>query len=262
MEPKLLDLFCGAGGSAVGYARAGFAIYGIDNRPQPHYPFPFLQMDAMEVMERLLRGEGLTFSNGETLYLADFDAYHASPPCQAYTVAGIVHRNNGKVYPELIEATRFRLLLTGKPFVIENVPPAAKLLINPITLCGVQFGLGVFRHRKFECNFELPELPHIKHDGKIGDGKYFSVAGGAGRWKSWGKVYRNVSKGTVAQWREAMGIDWMLRKEIKEAIPPAYTEYIGKFLLQEVMRYSERRVEWHIREGASINGSQINLVKR
>jgi len=218
VKPKLLDLFCGAGGASMGYYRAGFEVEGVDIKPQPHYPFKFYLANALEFP------------------LGRYDAYHASPPCQAYTVAGIVHRNNGKVYPKLIEATRFRLLLTGKPFVIENVPPAAKLLINPITLCGVQFGLGVFRHRKFECNFELPELPHIKHDGKIGDGKYFSVAGGAGRWKSWGKVYRNVSKGTVAQWQEAMGIDWMLRKEIKEAIPPAYTEYIGKYLLQAIKK--------------------------
>ena len=213
-KPRLLDLFCGAGGASVGYARAGFEVEGVDIKPQPHYPFKFYQADALGFP------------------LEGYDAYHASPPCQAWSIAGVVHRNNGKVYPELIETTRFRLLLSGKPYVIENVPPAGKLLIEPITLCGVMFGLGVFRHRCFESSFALPGTAHIKHGGKIGDGKYFSVAGGAGRWKSWGTVYRNVSKGTISQWQNAMGIDWMLRAEIKEAIPPAYTEYIGKYLLK------------------------------
>jgi len=86
MKPKLLDLFCGAGGAAMGYHRAGFDPYGIDNKLQPHYPFPFLLMDALEAVDRLLRGEGLTFNNGETLYLADFLAFHASPPCQEYSI--------------------------------------------------------------------------------------------------------------------------------------------------------------------------------
>jgi len=216
MKPKLLDLFCGAGGASMGYYRAGLDVEGVDIKPQPHYPFKFYQADAL------------------TFPLEGYDAYHASPPCQKWSVAGIIHRKKGKVYPELIDATRFRLLLTGKPYVIENVPPAKKCLVNPITLCGVMFGLGVLRHRCFESSFALPPIAHIKHDGKIGDGKYFSVAGGAGRWKSWGKVYRNVSKGTVKQWQEAMGIDWMTRAEIKEAIPPAYTEYIGKYLMQAV----------------------------
>ena len=146
------------------------------------------------------------------------------------------YRNEGKQYPDLIAATRFRVSLTGKPFIIENVPPAAGFMIEPFTLCGVMFGLGVFRHRCFETNFLVDCPKHIKHNGKIGDGKYFSVAGGAGRWKSWGTVYRNVSKGTREQWREAMGIDWMLRSELTQAIPPAYTEYIGKYLMEHLKK--------------------------
>ena len=212
-KPRLLDLFCKAGGASVGYARAGFEVEGVDIEPQPHYPFKFYQADAL------------------TFPLEGYDAYHASPPCLKYTLAGVVHRNKGKIYPDLIGATRCRLVLAGKPYIIENVPPAARFLISPITLCGVYFGLGVFRHRKFECGFPVPQPLHTKHDGKIGDGKYFSVAGGSGRWKSWGTVYRNVSKGTIEQWRQAMGIDWMLRSEIKDAIPPAYTEYIGKYMM-------------------------------
>ena len=201
----------------MGYHRAGFEVVGVDNKPQPHYPFEFHQADA------------LTFS------LDGFDAYHASPPCQAYSLASAMHRNNGKEYPDLIAITRSRLTLAGKPFIIENVPPAAKLLIKPITLCGVTFGLGVFRHRCFEVTFSIDSPEHVKHNGRIGDGKYFSVAGGAGRWKSWGTVYRNVSKGTAVQWRQALDIDWMTRAELTQAIPPAYTEYIGLQLIKYLM---------------------------
>jgi DNA (cytosine-5)-methyltransferase 1 len=200
----------------MGYHRAGFEVEGVDIKPQPHYPFKFYQADALEFP------------------LDGYDAYHASPPCQHYSLAAAVQRNAGREYPDLIAATRFRLNLTSKPYVIENVPPAGKLLINPIRLCGVMFGLGVFRHRFFECSFNINAPLHKKHDGKIGDGRYFSVAGGAGRWKSWGTVYRNVSKGTVEEWRAAMGIDWMTRLELNQAIPPAYTEYIGKYLIEVV----------------------------
>ena len=112
MKLKLLDLFCGAGGASMGYHRAGFAPYGIDNKPQPHYPFPFLRMDALEAMERLLGGEGLTFSNGETLYLEGFDAYHASPPCKADNQGVLCrpkHENARAKYARLIIPTRERL---------------------------------------------------------------------------------------------------------------------------------------------------------
>lgn len=214
-RPRLLDLYCKAGGCSVGYHRAGFEVVGVDIEPQPNYPFEFFQADAL------------------TVSLDGFDAYHASPPCQAYSLASMVHRNQGKEYPELINPTRERLIATGKPYVIENVVQAG--LREPIILCGTMFNLGVFRHRHFECNFPIFQPFHIKHNGKIGDGQYFSVAGGAGRWKSWGTVMRDVSKGTVAQWREAMGIDWMIRKELTQAIPPAYTEYIGKYALIAVM---------------------------
>ena len=214
VRPRLLDLFCGAGGAAMGYHRAGFEVVGVDIKPQPHYPFEFHQADAL------------------TYPLEGFDAYHASPPCQKYSLASVIHRNNGIEYPDLIPATRFRFCFTGKPFVIENVPPAGKFMINPITLCGTMFDLGVLRHRKFEVTFKLEIPEHQKHTGKIGDGKYFSVAGGAGRWKSWGTAYRNISKGTAKEWREAMGIDWMTREDLTQAIPPAYTEYIGLQLIK------------------------------
>lgn len=145
---RLLDLFCAAGGAAVGYARAGFKMYGIDNRPQPHYPFPFLQMDALEAMDRLLRGEGLTFSNGETLYLKDFDAYHASPPCQGYSEATKdnsqwVHYSKGKQTPKLIYPVKSRLESIGKPYVIENVRGSRRELQGIIMLCGYSFNLPI-----------------------------------------------------------------------------------------------------------------------
>jgi DNA (cytosine-5)-methyltransferase 1 len=216
-KPRLLDLYCRAGGASMGYYEAGFEVVGVDIEPQPYYPFEFHLADAL------------------TYPLDGFDAYHASPPCQAWTLAGVIHRNNGKIYPELIIPTRLRLIRTGKPFIIENVPPARKVMINPFMLCGTMFNLGVFRHRYFETSFKVIPPEHTKHPGKIGDGKYFSVAGGAGRWKSWGTVYRNTSKGTIAQWREAMGIDWMIRKDIKEAIPKAYTYFIGEIALEVVM---------------------------
>ena len=222
-KPRLLDLFCGAGGAAMGYHRAGFEVYGIDNKLQPHYLFPFLQMDALEAMDRLLLGEGLTFSNGETLYLADFAAFHASPPCQ---FASILTPTNKKAnHVNLIPATRQRLLATGKPFVVENVKGARKYLINPIFLCGTMFGLRIYRHRYFETNITLPLLNtscnHFKHPVLI-----------SGTHKRTGQPRFEYK---VAECREASGIDWMTHTELDQAIPPAYTEYIGGYLLKEVL---------------------------
>lgn len=210
MTYRLLDLFCGAGGCSMGYHRAGFDVVGVDINPQKNYPFEFHQADAM------------------TFPLEGFDVIHASPPCQGYSCASIVHRNAGKVYPLLIPEVRRRLVESETPYVIENVERAP---VSGIKLCGTMFNLGVFRHRIFESNILLLQPRHKPHNGRIGDGKYFSVAGGAGRWKSWGKVQRDVSKGTAEQWRNAMGIGWMTRNEIKESIPPAYTEFIGRQLM-------------------------------
>ena len=136
-KPRLLDLFSGAGGCSVGYSRGGFAPYGIDNNPKPlrHYPFPHICMDALEAMDRLLRGEGLTFSNDETLYLVDFAAYHASPPCKADNQAMFCRpkdENARAKYKRLIAPTRELLVATGRSFVIENVPLARSQLINPM----------------------------------------------------------------------------------------------------------------------------------
>lgn len=212
----------------MGYYRAGFQPYGIDNKPQPHYPFPFLLMDALEAMDRLLRGEGLTFSNGKTLYLKDFDAYHASPPCQRWSAA-FNHIYGRGEYPDLIADIRKRFLAVAKPYVIENVYKAP--LKATLMLCGTMFGLDVIRHRYFEMHpnglFPPYTCTHTKKTARQG---YAPIPG-----KEYHVVTGHLSNIKNAQ--RAMGIDWMLAKEIVEAIPPAYTEYIGRYLLDAVSNY-------------------------
>lgn len=208
---RLLDLFCGAGGAGFGYAQAGFEVTGVDLAPQPHYPFPFIQADALK----------FPFDG--------FDVVHASPPCQRFSIANVKLRNSGKEYPDCLTPIHQRLRAWGGTWIIENVV-GAPVLSYAIMLCGLSFGLKVFRHRVFHSSRLLLAPSHLTHVGRrIGDGM-FSIAGGAGRWKSWGTVKRNVSKGTAAEWRAAMGIDWMTRKELTQAIPPAYTQYLGQLL--------------------------------
>jgi DNA (cytosine-5)-methyltransferase 1 len=213
-KPKLLDLFCGAGGAAMGYHRAGFDVTGVDLYDQPNYPFRFVQTNALTAK-----------------FLGSYDAIHASPPCQNYCWSTTKARNKGKTYPDLIKPVRKLLIESGKPYVIENVPTAP--LINPAYLEGTMFGLGVIRRRCFETSWWLPQPMYIKHRkpikqlSKAGPTRilqksaYCSVAGnGADGWSC-----------RVADWRKAMGIDWMTREEIKQAIPPAYTAYIGRYLM-------------------------------
>ena len=201
MKPRLLDLFCGAGGCSVGYARAGFDVVGVDIEPHPDYPFEFHLADAM------------------TFELDGFDAIHASPPCQAFTQARVIHGNE---HADLLTPTRERLEAAGVPWVIENVPGAP--MRADLLLCGSMFGLGskngrLIRHRWFECSFPVPPfVPSCRHDGPT-----ISVFGHGGH------VYHGV-----ADWREVMGIDWMNRDDLAHAIPPAYTEYVGGFLLAAV----------------------------
>jgi DNA (cytosine-5)-methyltransferase 1 len=218
-KPRLLDLFCGAGGCSVGYHRAGFTeIVGVDINPQPRYPFEFVQGDALEYLRQ----------NGE-----EFDAIHASPPCQH--ASDLRHMHKGKVYPELIEPTRELLIKTGKPYVIENVEGAK--LLEPLTLCGSAFGLGAWcndgkwhqlrRHRLFECSFFFLVRP-CQHRGKP-VGVYGNGGGNKARVEA-GLV--NGMTGTASERKEAMKIDWMTRAELSQAIPPAYTEFIGQRLME------------------------------
>lgn len=198
---KMLDLFCKAGGAAMGYRmafRPDVEIVGVDIEPQKRYPFTFIQADAM------------------TFDLAGFDFVHASPPCQRHSSMTKRWGRSGD-HPDLIAATRERLMASGAPYVIENVPGAP--LHDPITLCGSTFSLGVRRHRLFECSFPIwqPECCHQFQPHPVG------VYGHSG-----GRSSRDgLTFSTKDVWQKAMGIDWMTNAEMAQAIPPAYTRYIG-----------------------------------
>ncbi|SPX87653.1 DNA cytosine methyltransferase [Mycobacteroides abscessus] len=204
--PRLLDLFCCAGGAGMGYHQAGFEVTGIDIDPQPRYPFRFIQADALAFL--------MEFGH-------EYDAVHASPPCQRFTNA---QKIQGNQHPDYLESVRGLLQADGCPYIIENVPGAP--LIDPVVLCGAMFGLKTYRHRLFESNLPLaaPEHPeHVAAVTKMGrppkDGEFMHVVG-------------NFSG--IDRAREAMGIDWMTRDELREAIPPAYTQYLGLQLLEHM----------------------------
>jgi DNA (cytosine-5)-methyltransferase 1 len=207
---RLLDLFCGAGGAGAGYARAGFDVVGVDIADQPSYPFEFHQADALDFP------------------LDGFDAIHASPPCQRYSALTARWGRQGD-HPDLIAVVRERL--AGVPRVIENVPGAP--LRDPVRLCGSSFGLDVRRHRLFETNWPLRGEPcdHPRQTPRfpVPDRRR------AGRLSSVVPVYGNPNyAGDVELWRAAMGIAWMSATELREAIPPAYTEHIGRQLLEHL----------------------------
>lgn len=220
---RLLDLFCKAGGCSVGYHRAGFEVEGVDIEPQPNYPYAFHQMDALEFLR--------------TQDLSRFDVIHASPPCQKFSKIqslGIARNGSYKEHPDLITPTRELLLEIGKPYVIENVIGAP--LNNPVVLCGSMFkGLRVYRHRQFESNMTLyaPEhKPHNDQTPSAGNGVspkgFISICGSGG-------VKGMNAQEIIEYWSIAMGIDWMTRKEMAQAIPPAFTEWIGRQLAMQLM---------------------------
>lgn len=214
---RLLDLFCGAGGAAMGYYRAGFEVIGVDVASQPHYPFEFHQADAL------------------TFPLHGFDAIHASPPCQHYSIIRNFGNLRDRDYPDLIAPTRERLIGAGVPYVIENVPGAP--LVDPIQLCGSSFALPLRRHRLFESNVALlvPPCAHrqllrgwrvplgapARHRGKDPTRSRYVAVYGSTRYA-----------GELSDRRIAMGIDWMTNAEITQAIPPDYTELLGHQLLR------------------------------
>lgn len=215
-KPRLLDLFCCAGGAGAGYTNAGFEVVGVDIGPQPRYPFEFIQADVLSLDQD---------------FIASFDAVHASPPCQSYS--DLAKRNgNGHEWPRLIEPVRELLLGTNLPFVIENVEGAP--LINPIVLCGTMFpGLRVLRHRLFEANFTILTPPHQKHPKVHTFDRRKAHYGKTNEWTNFVQV-TGGGNCTLAAASEAMGIDWMTKGEINEAIPPAYTEFIGRQLVQQL----------------------------
>lgn len=226
VRPRLLDLFCGAGGAAMGYHRAGFDVVGVDIKPQPNYPFEFVQGDALVCLRRMI--DGGTFEwKGPGL----FAAVHASPPCHAYSSVTGRNRRNRRRYPDLIDPTRALLVEWGKPWVMENVIGAP--LLNPVRLCGSSFGLDVRRHRLFESSVPIMALPCAHHlqtrrfrslDSRMA-GQLATVVGVHGHLNYPGELELRC---------EAMGIDWMTNEELTQAIPPAYTEHIGGYLMAEL----------------------------
>jgi DNA (cytosine-5)-methyltransferase 1 len=218
-RPRLLDLFCGAGGAAMGYHRAGFDVVGVDIDPQEDYPFEFVCDDALDYLRDFYYDRAVP----------PFDAIHASPPCQAYSAGARMRTGTAKDHPRLIEPVRNLLIETGLPYVIENVPEAP--LRSPMRLCGSQFGLAVRRHRAFESNVLLLSngCTHGYQDivvGVYGDHPEDSVIR---------KGHPAVRARDIAHAQEAMGIYWTSSwHSLKEAIPPAYTQFIGEQLLSHL----------------------------
>lgn len=213
---KLLDLFCGAGGASAGYAQAGFDVTGIDLKHGKRYPFTYIRGDVREYL------------NPE--FLSQFDVIAASPPCQTHSITKHLRDAQGGTTSKLdmIPEVREALIVSGKPYIIENVPSAP--LIDPITLCGSAFGLKVRRHRAFESNLNLKgSICNHKLQGKpIGVyGAMNDTAQGldkvTGRYVIGGSTAKTIEEG-----RDAMGIDWMIWSELVESIPPAYTKFIGE----------------------------------
>lgn len=213
-RPRCLDLFGGAGGCSVGYHRAGFDVTGVDITAHPDYPFELVVADVMEV---LALGPA---------YLDQFDLVAASPPCPRYSVATPQHTRDS--HPDLIGPVRDALVAWGGFYVIENVPGAP--LRDPIRLCGSMFGLQVRRHRLFETNLDLEDVPRCDHKGQ---GQVFGVYGQhadrPGGFRRPDGTARGLKATSVAHAQEAMGIDWMTEwSDLADAIPPAYTEWIGR----------------------------------
>lgn len=205
MQFKALDLFSGAGGATKGLQRAGFHVTGVDIKPQPHYCGDvFIQADAL------------------TVDLIGYDLIWASPPCQHYSQLTNC-RGTQANHPDLIGVIRSRLKAVGKPFIIENVNGARMELDNPLMLCGAMFGLMSYRHRRFECSHFIMQPDHPPHTvpcaraGHWELGKYASVTG-------------NCSPVSLS--RVALGIDWMNRNELSQAIPPAFSEFLGRQILK------------------------------
>ncbi len=222
----------------MGYHRAGFEVVGVDIKPQPRYPFEFVQADALDLLwnwAHLFQEE-----------LERFDAIHASPPCQAHSTIGKQQRTRGEFdHPDLVAPTRELLVATGLPYVIENVPGAP--LIDPVTICGSSLGLDVRRHRLFETNWTLM-VPSCAHklqtprfrslDSRRHKARPTVPVHGGSQLASVVGVHGHLNYAGEMELREkAMEIDWMTPYELTQAIPPAYTELIG----HQLMQYLERR---------------------
>lgn len=212
MKPRLLDLFCGAGGCTKGYQRAGFHVVGVDLHDQPNYcGEEFEQADALAVLRDMASG----------YQLRRFDAIHASPPCQAYTTMNNRHASSS---PPLIAETRELLKRTGLPYVIENVRGALSEMVQPYELTGEMFGLRVHRPRLFETSFQMMVPPRVTRQRDP-----VAVYGKLDGRRLWTRKDGTERRVEVAA--EAMGVDWMTWDELREAIPPVYTEFVGGLLM-------------------------------
>lgn len=220
--PIMLDLYCCQGGASRGYADAGWDVVGVDKDPQPRYPFPFVQMDALVALKVLLVGSPLIFGDRH-IRLGDLAGAHASPPCQAHTKAWKI---NKREHPRLISPTRELLIATGLPYVIENVEEARAELVDPVLLCGEEFGIETYRHRLFETNWQLEQTPHPAHNARTTKMGRAPVAG------EYMHIVGNFSG--VDRARDVMGMPWANRDGLREAIPPVYAEHVGRKMLKSL----------------------------
>jgi DNA (cytosine-5)-methyltransferase 1 len=231
-RPYLIDVFSGGGGAARGYQRAGFHVLGIDSRPIRGYAGDlFVQADwedGLWDVWQMVRSTGVPY------------AIHASPPCQSYSTSvvsdGRWDRTAGRHEPRLIGAVRSRLQETGAPWVIENVVGARDELRGPLMLCGTMFGLVIARHRLFETSWRIGAFDTPRHPVCTADAKAHAIARG---WdpRDMAITGKGRRAGTGDRWREVMGIDWpMTQHNVREAIPPAYGEWMGHQLAAQLRR--------------------------
>lgn len=218
---KLLDLYCGVGGASMGYSRAGFDVTGVDLKHGKRYPFKYIRANVLDIL-------------ADIEFLNEFDVIHASPPCQTHSITKNLRIAQGKSTSkiDLIPETRAGLIQSSKPFIIENVMGSP--LIDPIMLCGSAFGLKVRRHRIFESN--------IKLTGSVCDHKKQGRPVGV-----YGSLNDEIPNGgktakTISEAKEVMGIEWGIWTELVEAIPPVYTEYLGKQMITQLDTPSDLRL--------------------
>ena len=222
-RPRIADIFCGAGGAAMGLHRAGFDVVGFDAKPQPRYPFEFVQTDWQDAP------------------LQEFDGVWASPPCQRYSTGTDPRAKAG--HPDLVPSVQAAFRSGGVPYVIENVPGSP--VRATLMLCGLSFCLALLRHRYFECSFVCLAPAHVSHKGldwRKGDFVTVCSGGGFNALHEYSKAGPDQDRGEVARryrqernvwqrkaiYEKAMGIDWMTRYELTQAVPPAYSEWIGR----------------------------------